>query len=360
MPNDPAPPPTRAQLADSLWAIRPDAYAQIVASVAAGERSALSAEEPTEPQAAGIVRAGGGGGAIAVIPIQGIIRPRPSLFSFIFGGGGTSVVGLRASLRNAVGDSSVGAIVLDVDSPGGFVDGIPELADEIRAAREDKPVIAVANTHAASAAYWLASQATELIVSPSGQVGSIGVFVSHEDWSKFDERMGVKTTLISAGKFKTEGNPFEPLSDEARAAIQGTVDEYYGMFVAAVAKGRKVAEAKVRGGFGEGRMVLAADAKAEGMADRVGTLEDAISRAADLASGRGRGTRAEGGAPAQTTDGLDALIAAEVARQLEAMPPASPEASPAPGDEGTTDEDPWAELAATSQSFRVAMAQETP
>ena len=96
---------------------------------------------------------------------------------------------------------------------------------------------------------------------------------------------GVKVNLISAGKYKTEGNPFEPLSEEAREQIQKRVDEYYDMFVAAVARNRSVSRSDVRGGFGQGRMVGAKEAVASGMADRVATLDETISR---LASGRRR------------------------------------------------------------------------
>jgi ClpP class serine protease len=88
---------------------------------------------------------------------------------------------------------------------------------------------------------------------------------------------GVKTTLISAGKYKTEGNPYEPLSDEARAAMQAMVDDYYGMFTRAVAKGRGVSVDAVRNGFGEGRMVSASQAVKNGMADRVATLDQVLA-----------------------------------------------------------------------------------
>ena len=91
------------------------------------------------------------------------------------------------------------------------------------------------------------------------------------------EKAGVKVTMISAGKFKTEGNEFEPLSDEARAAIQKRVDGYYSSFTGAVAKGRGVTPSAVRGGFGEGRVVGANEAVSLGMADRIGTLESTLA-----------------------------------------------------------------------------------
>jgi signal peptide peptidase SppA len=177
----------------------------------------------------------------------------------------------------AVNDARIGAIVFDVNSPGGSVTGVDELSKMIYDARGSKPIVAVANHLMASAAYWIGTAADELVVTPSGEVGSIGVFAAHQDVSAAMEKEGVKTTLISAGKYKTEGNPFEPLTDEAHASIQARVDDYYSMFTKAVARNRGVNVADVRGGFGEGRVVGAQQAVSLGMADRVATLDDVIS-----------------------------------------------------------------------------------
>lgn len=223
---------------------------------------------------------------VAVIPIMGTIMPRANLMSEY--SGGTSVQGLTKQLRAALADPEVGSILLDIDSPGGQVSNVPELAAEILASRGDKPIVAVANTLAASAAYWLAASADEIVVSPSAEVGSIGVLAMHEDVSGMLEREGVKVNFIHAGKYKVEGNPYEPLTDEARGAIQSRVDDYYEMFVSAVAKGRGVTPAAVRGGFGEGRVVGAKEAVRLGMADRVATLDETIAR---LQNGRRRSSK---------------------------------------------------------------------
>ena len=169
--------------------------------------------------------------------------------------------------------------------------GVEELSAEIFQARGQKPITAVANSLAASAAYWIATAADELVVTPSGEVGSIGVFAAHEDVSGMLEQAGVKVNLVSAGRYKTEGNPFEPLTEEARASIQGRVDEYYEQFVSAVARNRGVKRSEVRNGFGEGRVVGAKQAVSLGMADRVGTLDETINRA--LGGRRSRGARAD-------------------------------------------------------------------
>ncbi len=221
-------------------------------------------------------------GLVAVLGVYGVISQRQAQVEEVSGPGGTSIERLTQRFRAVRDDASVSSIVFDHDSPGGGVYGVQELADEIRAARGTKPIAAVANSLAASASYWLFSQADkgELTVTPSGEVGSIGVYAAHEDLTKMLDQEGVKVTLVSAGKFKTEGNPFEALGEEARTAIQGRVDDYYAAFVRAVSKGREVAVEDVRKGFGQGRVVGAKEAVDLGMADRVSTLDDTVRRVA--------------------------------------------------------------------------------
>jgi capsid assembly protease len=268
-------------IAEHPWAILPATLDILVEIMELRlEGSALSDEE---------IRARVGGtppprpapqqlGSVAVIPLHGVIAPRMNLMTEV--SGGTSAAQLQADLMAAARMPEVSAIVLDVDSPGGSVFGISEAASTIRAVRREKPVVAVANHTAASAAYWLASQADELIVSPSSQVGSVGVVAVHQDMSGAAEKAGVKTTFVTAGKYKAEGNSMTPLNDEARAHMQGLVNTYYDAFVRGVAKGRGVSVDAVRDGFGEGRVVTSESAVRLGMADGVATLGDVIGRIA--------------------------------------------------------------------------------
>lgn len=270
-------------LNDDVWAILPEALAAILAA-ARGEVKAAAASRANPAQS----------GAVAVLPVQGVIIPRGNAFlEEFFGVASTTTI--AANFRAALADPAVSAIVLDISSPGGTVHGVEELAAELYAARGQKPVVAVANHLAASAAYWIATAADEVMVAPSGEVGSIGVFAAHADYSRALEQDGVTVSLVSAGKYKTEANPYQPLTDEARAAMQARVDDYYGAFVGAVARGRGVSAADVRDGFGEGRVVGADDAVRLGMADRVGTLGDAVARATKLArtASVGGNTRAD-------------------------------------------------------------------
>ncbi len=216
--------------------------------------------------------------SIKVITIAGVIAPRIHMTEGLSSGGGASAERLGLDINAAVKDKSVDKILLDIDSPGGSVHGISELGDIIKQANQTKPVIAVANHLAASAAYWIGVNAGEFIVTPGGDVGSIGVISAHQDMSQSLAALGVDTTIISAGKFKAEGNPFGPLDEEAKAHLQSRVDEYYDKFVAVVAKGRGVSETQVRSGFGQGRTVGSDEALTLGMVDSVETLSQVIAR----------------------------------------------------------------------------------
>jgi signal peptide peptidase SppA len=173
-------------------------------------------------------------------------------------------------------DDTVAQVLLDIDSPGGSVYGVQELAAEIAGAR--KPVVAVANSLAASAAYWIGSAASEFHITPGGEVGSIGVWSAHQDISQALAEAGVKVTLISAGEFKVEGNPYEPLTADALAFMQSRIDDYYAAFTKGVAKGRKVGIDAVRSDMGKGRCFGADQALSARMVDSVSTFDEVVSR----------------------------------------------------------------------------------
>lgn len=214
---------------------------------------------------------------VAVIPIHGVIAPRMNLMSDI--SGGTTFEALTADLREAVANAQVGTIVLDIDSPGGSCAGATLFAEQVRRAKTVKPVIAVAQFAMCSAAYWVGSQATQVVAAPGSMVGSIGVFSMHEDLSKYLEELGVKVTFLSAGKYKVDGNETEPLSATARARIQAQVDSTYITMTRDIALGRGVSEAVVRASYGEGAVLNPEEALAAGMVDRIGSLDDTLARA---------------------------------------------------------------------------------
>ncbi len=214
--------------------------------------------------------------AIAVLPLHGPITQRSSVFSAFFGG--TSTERWGQAFDNLIASPQIGAVVIDVDSPGGEVYGVDELAEKVFKARGTKPIVAVSNAIMASAAYYVASAADEVVVTPSGQTGSIGVRSMHIDYSGQMEQAGMAVTLISAGERKVWGNPYEPLTEESRTLFQSHIDTYYNQFVAAVAKHRGATPKQVRDGYGQGAMATAKESVTLGLADRVATLDDTIRR----------------------------------------------------------------------------------
>ena len=272
------------------WAIVPSRLGIILAylEARAGGIEFNAGDEVALPQAfmAAQGRVGPEQG-VAVIPIGGTMVHRASGMDAM-SGNVTSTREVVAKTRAAVEDQRVSAIVHHYHSPGGTVDGVPEAYDAILAMRGEKPIVAIADTMIGSAAYYMAAAADEIVVSPSGQVGSIGVFAVHEDFSEQYARLGQQYTLVASSKFKGEGLDFQPMTDEYRDYLENHVLAYDDMFVNAVAQGRGVKESKVRNEFGQGRMVMAEPAVAAGMADRVETFDDLIAR---LMAGGGRKRR---------------------------------------------------------------------
>lgn len=276
-----------AELARQPWALEPTALgvmADVLGRWAHGTRldeHAIEAAVGSAPMAtrarrqdATDVRAG-----VAVLPLFGVLAHRAHMVSQVSGAGGTSTEMFGRMLASALDDPAVRTIVMDVDSPGGSVAGTMELAERVYEARQRKPIIAVANATAASAAYWIASAATEFVVTPSGSVGSIGVLAVHTDRSGALTRDGIRPTLIHAGRYKTEGNSNEPLSADGRAEIQRMIDQAYTKMTSAIGRYRGRAAADVREHFGQGRMLTAQDALRAGMIDRIDTLDDTVLRA---------------------------------------------------------------------------------
>lgn len=254
------------------WLERSGPVPHALAPVAADSVSAFEARRRESDARVGAV----GGRGIAVIPVVGTITQRAGMMTEWCGGSSTQQI--SAALGEALRDDAVSQILMEFDTPGGSVFGVAELGDEIREAAKTKPVVGIANSLSASAGYWLMSQCSEAYVTPGGEVGSIGVWMAHEDWSQALAESGVVTTMISAGKFKVEGNPYEPLGEDARAFMQSRVDDYYAAFVKAVARGRGVGVQQVRDGMGQGRVLGAEQAKASGMVDDILPLVDVVRR----------------------------------------------------------------------------------
>ena len=261
------------------WAIVPEKLLEIRAIYAAhsrGEKIDFAAVEArlgrplaNDPQGYQIHS------GVAVIPVSGVIAKRMNMMSQISGGASTQLI--ERDIKAALADPNVNSILLHIDSPGGTVDGTQTLADTVRAAREQKPVLAFADGMMASAAYWIGSAASEIVsASDTTQIGSIGVVTTHRDISKAEESAGIKTTEISAGKYKRLASQYAPLSAEGADLLQGQVDQLYTIFVDAVATNRNTTPDQVLADMADGRVFLSREAMQRGMIDRIASLETTI------------------------------------------------------------------------------------
>lgn len=218
---------------------------------------------------------------VAVIPMHGVIGKRMNLFTQISGGVSSELV--ANDYLAALNDPAVKGIVLHIDSPGGTVDGTKQLADIISANRGAKPVIACADGMTCSAAYWIGSAADSINMADlTTDVGSIGVVAAHMDISGWEEKQGIKTTEITAGKYKRAISQYAPLSEEGRAIIQADLDQIYELFVDAVAQNRGRSVEDVLANMAEGRVFLGRKAIDAGLVDSVATLAETIQQVRDL------------------------------------------------------------------------------
>ncbi len=221
------------------------------------------------------------GSKVAVIPVQGAIQKRGGMCSL-----GTK--DLVAQLNAANRDPEIAAIVLDIDSPGGQVDGTEEFAQAVAAS--GKPVVAYIDGLGASAAYWIASQAAHIFINSAstGYAGSLGVLCMSMDQSAFLEKQGVKVEILRSSRAvdKARLNPVEPLSDAVRAQVQADLDQIADTFISAVEKGR-AGKLSTKEDVFTGKVYRGADALKYGLVDKVGSLQDAVNQAAKLAQSGG-------------------------------------------------------------------------
>lgn len=216
---------------------------------------------------------------IAVISIVGSLVNRGAWIGA--NSGLVSYEGIRAQLDEALKDPEVHTIILDLDSPGGEALGMVALASRVREINAIKPVIAVVNDMAASAAYGIASQASRIVVSPTSITGSIGVVMMHADRSQELAEKGIAVTLIYAGDHKVDGHPFGPLPDGVKADLQNEVAKHYKIFTELIAQGRGEKLNAEAARATQARVFLGAEAIENGLADEVGSFDEVV---ADLAT----------------------------------------------------------------------------
>ncbi|AOR76578.1 S49 family peptidase [Novosphingobium resinovorum] len=279
--------PLLAQFADQPVMIAPDMLGQVKAHLAAGMAHPDFQKLMGEPMAAaddGFWPETGSWMAhyrpysvvngILQIPVRGImLNEFPFATSWA-----TGYEYIWRAFERGLADGTVRGIALMINSPGGLVSGNQTLVDKMYARRGEKPIRTIVTGGAYSAAYNIAATG-EIWVCREGGVGSIGVMTTHIDWSAYNERVGLDYTFIFAGKHKVDGNPEEPLSADAKARIQSRIDELYKIFVSSVARGRDMDERDVRDT--EALTFTASEATSNGLADHIGSPEDAMSAFAD-------------------------------------------------------------------------------
>lgn len=235
-----------------------------------------------------------------------------------------SYEGFKVQMLAAAADPRTKAILLDLESPGGEAVGAFEAAEVVRQVAKVKPVTAVVNGMAASAAYAIASAANRIVSIPTGISGSIGVVLMHLDVSEYLKAEGMKPTFIFAGAHKVDGNPYEPLPEGVRTDLQREVEGFYVKFVETVAKGRQGLDEKAIRAT-EARCFMGEEAVAAGLVDAIGTFEEVLADLSAapgglLATSRSNGstmsttpTLVPGAAASFTQTDLDAARAAGVA-----------------------------------------------
>lgn len=212
-------------------------------------------------------------GSVAVIPFSGVVVPRETPQSRYYGETGSA--DLVDRVRAAVNDKGVKAIVIHVDSPGGAVAGTQEAAEELATLRGTKPIVAHANFLMASAAYWLASQADEIVASPSALVGSVGVIAHHMDYSGLLAKFGMQPTIFAQPAMKSDGSPLVPLTDTAREEFGNIVNAAYDTFAGAVSSARGVTRDAIAKSWAH--VYTSAHALDNGMIDKVRPLNQSVA-----------------------------------------------------------------------------------
>lgn len=207
------------------------------------------------------------------IPVMGVLL---SQFPWQLGRWATGYKYIEMAFRRGLEDPQVKGFALVVNSPGGEVTECFELTDKIYEWRDEKPVRAFAANAAYSAAYALSSAAgpSNIIVTRSGGVGSVGVVTAHIEFSEYLKDVGIKVTFIFAGAHKVDGNPYEPLSASAKKRIKSRIDKIYGVFCSTVARNRDMEEDAIRAT--EALTYDAEEAIEVGFADRIGALEEEL------------------------------------------------------------------------------------
>ncbi len=267
-------------LLPSIWAIHPDELAKIEHNYSSHLRESKFEKKAIlnnpEFRKTDITK----NGDVGILNIEGIISQKTNIFAELFGG--ATLDTLTEDLKSLIEDDEVKTIVLNIDSPGGMVSGVQTFANLVFEARKSKTVLAHSSSIMTSAAMWIGSAASKVFISDDTvTTGSIGVLVTHFDVSGFEEKIGVKTTEITAGKFKRIASSHAPLSDEGRAELQSQVDHIMDVFTRDVAKFRGVSTQDVLTNMSNGEIFIGRQGIDAGLLDGILTMDELLAEAED-------------------------------------------------------------------------------
>ncbi len=267
----------RYQDADALDILRADSLLELSQKTAS--QSYIRANEITDMS-----------GGIMPIKVHGTLIHRGGLNP---SSGSTAYQGISTKIQSAMHDPDVQAVLMNIDSSGGTVSGCFDLVDQVAALAKIKPVWAIIEDRACSAAYAIASACSNVLITQTADVGSIGVITLHMDHSKYLSKEGVKPTIIKAGALKALGNPYEPLDEEAFSLIQASINDCYDLFVEKVAENRNMNDQDVRateaGVFGPTKSIEL------GLADGISTADQAFLALAAEVAGETTGETVQAG-----------------------------------------------------------------
>lgn len=258
----------------SIWAMQPARFAELCER----EASTRTAAAPSHLEAS-LTGYRIDPGGVAVVPLVGVTMRRPSALRRVFGA--VDSMAVQRAIEAATYDPEVRSILLEIDSPGGEVNGTEALADAVARAKESKQIFAWSDGTMASAAYWVGSAASRVYLGSSTvTAGSIGVVATHTDLSGLEQRLGQRTTEIAAGAFKRIASPYRPLSESGAAELQSQVDYLYAVFVRAVATNRRTSIDRVLRDMADGREFIGQQAVDAGLVDGIRRFDDVLDELA--------------------------------------------------------------------------------
>jgi capsid assembly protease len=271
----------RAAIYGQPWAITPEwleAICEIFERHVASDKLEFEFESKSQIAGGNAARLDSGEyqieNGVAIIPLMGPIFPRANMMTRM--SGASSIQDFSSMFADAINNPDVNAVLLQIDSPGGSVLGVNEAASQVFAARnQGKPIVALAEGMAASAAYLVGSQADEFYATEGAIVGSIGVVmrIDSDERQKLNE--GIDPVIIKTGKFKAVGNG--PVTDEQKAHLQETVNDYFSKFQMAVSRARPMANMDE---VSTGEVWVGAKAQGKGLIDGISTMQEQMNRLA--------------------------------------------------------------------------------